>query len=54
MFLFLYDKKNVFMTFKSCGILENLVNFVRYAWGCWFDMDISIYTRKIFLNLVSV
>ena len=43
------------MSFKICGILENLVNFVRYAWGsCWFDIDISIYTHQSFINLLSV
>ena len=43
------------MSFKICGILENLANFVRYAWGsCWFDIDISIYTHQIFINLLSV
>ena len=43
------------MSFKICGILENLVNFVRYAWGsCWFDIDISIYTHQIFINLLSL
>ena len=43
------------MSFKICGILENLVNFVRYAWGsCWFDIDISIYTQQNFINLLSV
>ena len=43
------------MSFKICGILENLVNFMRYAWGfCWFDIDISIYTHQIFINLLSV
>ena len=43
------------MSFKICGILENLVYFVRYAWGsCWFDIDISIYTRQNFINLLSV
>ena len=45
----------MFMSFKICGILENLVNFVRYAWGsCWFDIDISIYTHQKFINLLSV
>ena len=43
------------MSFKICGILENLVIFVLYAWGsCWFDIDISMYTYQIFINLVLV